>query len=194
MGDSGESGLAASTVKPALPGDICLLLVPTKRETAVLHARQVKLHALFGGEIVDEMHITCQRFNFPKTVDQPWALRHLQEKIASEKSFMVTSGNYIHFFSPFWGFYALRWHVLEDATWLNFRSKLESCLLEIGLSPHYPPEKHATCTALNLGHEINPNELAKDIFPIPLFRARKMVISRIIQRAEFEILGTFNLA
>jgi hypothetical protein len=114
--------------------------------------------------------------------------------MASEKSFLISSGNYIHFFSPFWGFYALRWQVLIDETWRHFRNKVETSLEDIGVTPHYPPEKPATCTALNLGHEINANDLALDIFPFPLFKARKIVISRIIQRAEFEILDTFSLA
>ena len=50
-------------VRPAQLGDICVLLEPTDQdEIRLLRQRQLALQARFGGKPIENVHLTCQRF------------------------------------------------------------------------------------------------------------------------------------
>ena len=178
---------------PAKPGDICILLVPAEEDKPALRQRQVELHDLFGGQIVEDIHITCQKFCVTDGRPLKPVLRRLSRCITGIQPFLIYAGSYIHFYSDFWKFSVLRWRVLEDKDWCFFQGQVEETLDKVSCPPHYRHGKPATCTAVNLDREINLEMVPREIFPFPLFRARKVLFSRIKSQYEFEILETVIL-
>src|SRR5713101_7094128 len=53
---------AEFVTRSAQPGDICVLLRPVVFENKVIRRHQAALQAIFGGQVTEDLHLTCQRF------------------------------------------------------------------------------------------------------------------------------------
>jgi len=79
-------------IRPAQPGDICVLLEPTDAvEIARVAQKQRALRAQFGGQIVTPIHLTCARF----VAHSPQQVRafsaHIQANLSNMRSVQLTA-------------------------------------------------------------------------------------------------------
>ena len=71
---------------------------------------------------------------------------------------------------------------------------MTSVLSEINCPTHFSRFRHASCTALNLDRKLDSIEPDQNYnFPIFLFDAEKLLISKLHKDNQFEILATINL-
>ncbi|MFX0198477.1 MAG: hypothetical protein ACFFCW_20345 [Candidatus Hodarchaeota archaeon] len=99
----------------------------------------------------------------------------------------------IHFYSPFWEAYMLRWRIQRTPDWEHFLLTIENILKNRGYQPHYPSKKTTTCTALTLDSEIKIDRQPEMIFPYYLFTVRQVKLSQIKGHNEFKTLEIFQL-
>jgi hypothetical protein len=178
----------------AQPGDIFLLLVPSNNEKQRLRQRQADLQARYGGEPVAFPHITCQRFTPPEGQFPEACIASLKGELKAQPQFTIFTDKLIQFHAPYWGTQVLRWRVQESEEYAGFRELLDAALSKLKCSSHFKRQRHATCTALDLEDvvdlESNPAEGA---FPAPLFIAREMLVSKLVDGNQFQILDNIYL-
>ena len=179
----------------AQQGDICLILEPTEHELLKLRQRQACLQARFGGQIYPELHVTYQRFAVADRRRLTAVLTVFEEALSQVPPFQIGTGSLALFYAPFWKSHVLKWVVQPRPSWLAFRSACEDALIEVGCALHYPPEQHATCTALVQVPMVPVEELAAHLgVPFALFGARRVVLSQIEGTGEFTTLREFELS
>jgi hypothetical protein len=179
----------------AQPGDLFLLLVPSARELHQLTLWQSELQAKYGGQVESFVHITCQRFTPNKGEIEDTCIGQLVDVLATTKSFMIYTDKLIQFLAPYWGQEVLRWRVQETQEYAAFRDVLTVSLKNIGCPSHFNRKRHTTCTALKQvkkeDFKMDPPEVQ---YPSPLFTARNLWFSKLLDGTEFEILEKIKLA
>jgi hypothetical protein len=181
--------MEASSLAPiAQPGDICLLLVPDSQELERLREHLLNLQAAYGGEIVENLHVTCQRFRPDNAAHLAHITAGLVSELSSVKPFSLTPGSVITFRSEFWQSSVARWAVQTSPAWKSFLYGIDRILLEMSCAPHYPADKIPTCTALeDISMDETAHEKPKLVLPEALFEARKVLFSRIDGPGKFTI-------
>jgi len=178
----------------AQTGDIFILLVPTGPDLRRLKEWQVDLQSQFGGQIVDFMHITCQRFSPNEDHFEDICITNLVRAFEDTENFPVTTDKIIQFHAPYWRKFVIRWRVQETPQYQGFRNLMESILLKINCPSHFSRLRHASCTALNLETKVDiPDSIQQLQFPRSLFTARELQVSKLHSDNQFEILATINL-
>ena len=167
----------------AVPGDICILLVPDGPEQEHILEMQKKLQARFGGKIFSPTHVTAQRFS-SCSLD---VVRAVAAFLQPLRPFQMYADRLTQFYSEFWGKHVLRWHVQPTPEWRTFQHSAEERLRALDCPPHYPPEKPATCTALEIDQPVDLSRCVTE-FPIPLFSVRNLQLSRVEENSRFTIL------
>jgi len=182
------------TYRVAQPGDIFLLLVPSAAELDRLRQWQAVLQQRYGGRLVEFPHITCQRFTPPEGQFSEQCIASLQDDLKSQSQFMIYTDGLIQFYAPYWGTQVLRWRVQENDDYAKFRDKLDATLSKTRCPSHFDRLRHATCTALDLEQAVNlePNP-GDGPFPAPLFKARELLVSKLVDENRFEFLDTICL-
>jgi 2'-5' RNA ligase len=175
----------------AKPGDIFLLLVPSAQELHRLNTWQSGLQARFGGRVVPDPHITCQRFTPGRGKSANDCVGQLSTHLASIRTFQIYTDRLIQFYAPYWQNHVLRWRVQESDEYAEFRDRLEIALQHIRCPSHFNRRRHASCTAIELDQPTRlPLESAESGYPIPLFLARTLWISELQADHQFSILET----
>lgn len=184
----------ASDHRVAQPGDICLLLTPAARELQRLRSHQIKLQASYGGKIFEHLHITCQRLNLDSEHDTLEFIDQLDKRVKWLKTFPLLADSIIQFHAPFWQTQVLRWRIQETEAWMKFKYDLRDILSAMDSPSHYDRIRRATCTALVLDSDgtMDLSEMLPT-FPLHLFMASQIEISRINKSNDFEYLGTVEL-
>ena len=184
----------SSNPRVAQPDDIFILLVPTAQELHHIHHWQAQLQNQYGGQPVEHIHITCQRFTPRETQDEFLCIEALKEKLTQFSPFIIYTDKLLQFHAPYWQTDVIRWRVQETDDYAEFRDQLETTLQNIRCPSHFNRLRHATCTALNTNRRIQMDEKQFDIgLPQPLFTAKKLVISQLKETGQFEILETLFL-
>ncbi len=178
-----------ANLRSAQPGDICVLLVPDAAEVISLRARQEKLVKTFGGWVSPEVFITCQRFEPPPARSLDELVLGLRTVIGRLSAFDVQAARLVQFEAPFWQTHVLRWEVQPSEAFLGFIRGLDEALVKSGLAPHYPHDAPFTCSAVDLLGEVRLEAAPPEAYPHPLFRARRVVFSRVLGLNDFETLG-----
>jgi len=173
----------------AKPGDLCILLMPRDDERLALRKEQETLAAFFGGWLVPEPHITCQRFQLEGGPSLGTLIERLQAAYRKVSPFTVYAAGLTQFLAPFWGTYVLRWQVLEDHAWRQFLTLTDTTLTGNGCRLNYAHEIPATCSAVDLTRNVAVEDVPELKFPHPLFVARKVIITGILGSNDFETLG-----
>jgi hypothetical protein len=180
--------------RTAQPGDIFILLVPTAQELHLLRQRQSDLAARYGGQVVANPHITCQRFSPNLAEPKSDCVAKLKTKLETIPRFPLYSDRLIQFYAPYWQNMVLRWRVQVTRPFAAFRNKLDRTLARLDCPSHFNRVRHASCTAINLEKAIdlqaNP---AHGEFPTPLFTARECWVSALQEDGQFTILETIKL-
>jgi hypothetical protein len=186
--------MSEMTHRTAQPGDIFLLLVPSAQELHQLRQWQYKFRERYGGQPVEFIHITCQRFSpGPYSLEVP-CIEQLKNDIQNSQPFKINTDRLIQFYAPYWQRYVLRWRVQETISYSQFRDRLNTILIKTGCLSHFDRHRHATCPILNLGGKIdlefNP---PKTTFPTELFTAKHLWVSKLQNDNRFEILEEITL-
>jgi hypothetical protein len=178
----------------AQPGDVFFLLVPTGAELARLQQQQHDLQARFGGQLVQPIHVTVERFSPENGQFAGQCLTRLREILSTVRPFPLFTDMLIQFFAPYWQRTVLRWRVQQTPLWHNFRDLLETTLAEVRCPSHFIRERHATCTILSLSEpvELSTMEQATEL-PNPLFTVRELWVSELQAKGHFQILEKLEI-
>lgn len=181
-------------VRSALPGDICILLLPTAQELTRLREFQTGLQGVFGGQIVEHVHVTCQRFK-PDHAEQLWQIiNRLVDELAMVKPFPLLACSLVTLQSEFWHSHLARWQVQETTHWQSLNATIRMILQELSCQPHYHGDKMPTCSALEqIPVEPRQTESLDLASPEVLFEARQVIITKIEGQGYFTTLKTFQL-
>jgi hypothetical protein len=181
-----------STPRIAQPGDFFLLLVPFGEDLERLRQEQWKWQSRYGGQIVEPIHITVERFS-PKDKEFPFAcVSRLRQKLESIKPFTISADAIIQFMAPYWQSYVLRWRVERSAAWQQFRDRIKYTLEEIDCPSHFDRRRHATCTILKLEGKVDLPSPTPET-DMPLFLVQELRLSTLKYDREFEILEKIKL-
>ncbi|MFQ5856772.1 MAG: hypothetical protein ACE5LU_14150 [Anaerolineae bacterium] len=182
--------------RPARFGDICVLLEPTqKEEIKLLRQRQTPLQSLFGGILIEDVHLTCQRFACQDKHLMQGFVQNLTRALAIVEPFPFTALSLKMLYSPLRQTNILKWHVQVTENLQRFVAIVEHTLLATDITPLYPSGFVSSLVAALRGvPELNSNNLSDhNVFPHHLFAADKVVLSKINGLNEFETLATFRL-
>jgi hypothetical protein len=179
----------------AQPGDIFILLVPSAQELHLLRQWQTELQARFGGQMVNHLHITSQRFTPRDGQLEGSCIQPIKDALGTIKSFPVFSDMLIQFCALYWGTHVLRWRVQETDAYKDFRTILDLTLSRVNCPSHFDRLRHASCTALNLAEKVDleGNPPGRK-FPALLFTARALLVSQLVGGNEFNIIESITLS
>jgi len=180
--------------RAAQPGDIFLLLVPSAQELHQFHQWQNELSQRYGGQPVEFIHITCQRFSPGADRLEIPCIEHLTNDLQNTRPFKIFADLLIQFYAPYWHRYVLRWRVQETELYSQFRERLNTILNKINCQSHFDRQRHATCTLLNLDEKIDLEfNTPKISLPTILFTAKFLWVSKLQDNENFEILKIISL-
>jgi len=178
-----------TSVSTAQPGDICVLLMPDQPDLPGIRRMQEELVAAYGGWLVPEVHITCQRFR----IDQPSSLDEyllrLRTYLGRQAGFPVFASRLVQYEAAFWQTHVLRWEVELTVEFNRFIQLLDVAIRETDLQPDYPHDVPFTCSAVDLTAQVKLNQPANRKYPFQLFQARRAIFSRVLGFNDFEMLG-----
>ena len=179
--------------RKAKPGDVFLLLVPMAHDLQHMEAEQRRYTDLYGGHIVDFMHITVQRFS-PENRGADDRTQTIWDVLKEDKGFMIYTDGIIQFSAPYWEKQVLRWRIAETEAFIAFRSRIKDTLAELDCPTLFHRIRRATCTMLTLDE---PAILVQEhlIFDPPqrLFEVKQIIISQLHEDMGFKTLDTISL-
>jgi len=179
----------------AQPGDTFILLVPSAQELHHLHRKQNEFRNQYGGQLIDHIHITSERFSPKRTTSPKECSAVLRHHIGSLEPFPVFSDAVIQFHAPYWKSHVLRWRIQDTAAWLDFRNLLTKTLKGVDCPSHFDRHRRATCSILALADPVDLSEKHNSANNSQkLFTAKKVVISRLQNNYQFEIIETIQLS
>jgi hypothetical protein len=184
----------SSSKRVAQIGDIFILLVPTAQELQQLRKYQSELQLHIAGEIVDHIHITCQRFSLRDDQEIEDCLTPLKTVLNVHRPFPIYTDRIIQFEAPYHQHYVVRWRIKATKAWVNFRDSLDAVLNRIDCPSHFHRRRYASCTALNTRSrvDIDPGRLEYQ-FPHFLFNAQNIVISQLQRDNKFGTICNISL-
>jgi len=183
--------------RPGQVGDICILLEPHPEQIMPLRLFQEKLSLQTGGKIHHTLHFTVQRFTLQSNEIEKNLFRNLQEVLTPIKPFPILTNNMVSYEHPYWHSRLLRWEILLTPTLIEFVKRIETGLVASGITPHFQ-SRYGFFPTMMTALENVPDMTLDSIldqyeFPLYLFTAHQVVISKILGLNEFEILGQFSL-
>jgi hypothetical protein len=182
-----------AVVRAARSGDVIVMLAMDTNEIPphlALHLQS--LQKLVAGFPPDMIHVTLQRYG-SKTISSGYQLfDRLKKMKAALDSFDVVADGYLPVFSDFLDKYLLKWTIpgsLPLRCWYRLVDEIGS---EVGLQPLYLRQGYGAWVTALL--EIDPariDQLDHCSIPNPLFRVCRLVVSRLLDRGNYELLGEF---
>ena len=183
-------------VRPAEIGDVCVLLEPKDRhEIYLLHQRQNALQALFGGTLIENVHLTCQRLVCPEERLLPDLVGNLTRVLQDVCPIPLTALSLQMLHVPVMRTDILKWCIEVTADLRRFVRTVENAVAATGIDPLYPPRwVSSLVAALKDVPQIPPSSLSiRGTFPHHLFTIDKVELSRIDGPSQFTILATIHL-
>ena len=183
---SAESGGAG--VRPAEPGDVCVLLAASSPPAAEIRARLEGLQRTFGGRLVDPLHLTLERVSGERTDDLIAAVRRsisqLQPVVVRGHALMTMRSSY------------RRGNILKVETAQERIAPdvdaVRSAVRAAGLSSLYGNERRANVTVLE--GITQDGEVASEKWrPLDLFIADLVIVSRIAGASRYDVLEQISL-
>lgn len=174
----------------AQPGDLCILLEPCDPgEIAALQQHQMELQRVYGGQVMEPVHLTSQRFTLEHPQQYQALLDELGRLAERWQAFTVSASGLLPFHSEYRRAHIIKWKILPPDEMMNFSSQLEQILTNIGGTSLYPPGWVSTLVTALTG--IDPACTSEEpdlLYPQPLFTPGILTVSRIHSPTEFEIL------
>ena len=159
-----------------------------------MRERQEALQARVGGRPQDYVHLTCQRFDLNGGQALEPVIAGLRSALGGCRPLPIRAAGFIASGSPFWQTRLLRWRIEPTDELLAFRALIDQSLQDQGIAPHYPWSSfHVTALEGVDGRDGDASE-REDASPRSLFVARQVVLSRLREGFEFDLLAGIDLA
>ncbi|MBN2005143.1 MAG: hypothetical protein JXA21_17420 [Anaerolineae bacterium] len=182
--------------RPAAKGDICVLLESTRTaEHRRLQQHQCALRARFGGELINHVHLTAQRFACPDPQQLQGFIAQLEQALTGVQPFeldamamqtLYVAGMHTNF---------LKWRVEITNDLENLSRIIERELVAAGITPLYVPGTTSTLVSAlrNVPDLPEPELVTPEPFPFPLFTVETLIFSRIESPTAFSNLTEIRL-
>ena len=180
-------------MRPAQAGDVCILLEPSADELSYLRAYQRRLQAVFGGQLVEHVHVTCQRYRPDASEHLTRIVYKMVDELASVEPFPLLPASVVTLQSEFWETSLARWTVQETDAWRSLIAVLNRTLQELSCPPHYQGDWPPTCGALEHIAPGQPLLGLDEALPQVLFEARTAVLSQVEGQGRFTLLKKVTL-
>jgi len=177
--------------RPAIGGDICVLLAPSRPVSGRGAAFIDQLHADLGGERVEPLHVTVDRV----ATDDPDALvRALHESLPRLRPGPILVDRLSFLPSESRGPEIVKLEVASDPALDDATDELLAALRRCGLPSLYPDDR-AKPTITTLQRVTRRESVEPDVsaLPLELFIADVVIVSRITGLARYEILDTASI-
>lgn len=179
---------------PPKPGTLFVLLTPSdEEEIQQLRQRQEELQRLVGGEPIEPVHLTCQKFELPDDEMILSFSERLETTLDHVTPFAVTAFSACPMYSEFRGSHILKWEVFAGDMLTLACNCIEATIEAHDGSSYYEPGwTPSLVTALrDIPRGSVKAKLRAVDFPYPLFTANHVVISRFEATSQFETLYEF---
>jgi hypothetical protein len=188
-------GAMPSPLRTARPGDLCILLEPANLdEVAALQQHQLILQRHYGGQIMEPVHITLQRFNLTHPQQYQALLDELESLRADWRPFKISAQGLFQLHSDYRQADVIKWKILPPEELALFSAQIEHILADIGGASLYPPGWVSTLVTALTGIAPASSPEEPDLhYPQPLFTPGILKVSRIHSPTEFEILEQIPL-
>jgi hypothetical protein len=177
--------------RPAVPGDICILLAPSHQVTGHGAAFIDRLHVDLGGERVEPLHVTVDRV---ATDDAAALIRCVHDSVRRLRPAPVRVDRLYFLPSLSRGPEIVKLEVAPDAVLDVDIDELLESLRRCGLPSLYPADR-AKPTITTLQRVTRRDSVEADVaaLPLELFVADLVIVSRITGPARYEILDTASV-
>jgi hypothetical protein len=189
--DRHERAPASLKSRAAIAGDICVLLAPSRPLQAPAAAFIDRLNADLGGERVEPLHVTVDRV----ATDDPAALIESVRDSATRLRPAPVRVDRLYFLpSQSRGPEIVKLEVGPDAVLDDDMNEILAALRRCGLPSLYPTDR-AKPTITTLQRVTRRDSVETDVaeLPLELFVADRVIVSRIIGLARYEILDTASI-
>ncbi len=176
--------------RAAQPGDVCLLLVPSRPASAEVKTVLEALRREFGGRIVAPLHVTVDRVAAGDTEVLVSAVRGCLPRLR-QAAIRVNSAFVLR--SEYRGADVLKLDVAREDALDHDIDELRAALRVAGLSPTYGDDRSMTVTALERIERPAALDAVPWDLPLDLFVGDTVLVSRIRGVGSYEILATANL-
>jgi len=180
-----------SSARPALAGDICVLLAPSGPISRLGAGFIDRLHADLGGERVEPLHVTVDRV---ATDDAATLIRAVREIAKRLRPASVRVDRLYFLPSQSRGPEIVKLEVAPDAVIDEDVNEILAALRGCGLPSLYPQDRaKPTITALQRVTRRDSLEPDLSALPLELFVADDVIISRIRGAALYDIVGSASI-
>jgi len=183
--------IKGSSPRPAVTGDICVLLAPSPKLTGPGAAFIDRLHADLGGERVEPLHVTVDRV---ATDDAAALVRAVRESASRLRPAPIRVARLYFLPSQSRGPEIVKLEVAADAVLDQDVDELLAALRRCGLPSLYPSDRaKPTITTLQRVSRSDTVEPDLSVLPLELFVADRVIVSRITGPARYEILDSASI-
>ena len=181
---------AASTIRAARSGDICILLVPSRPLSSDVNALLERFRRAFGGRIVAPLHVTVDRVADGDTEILVSAVRECVPRLR-RAAIRVNAAFVLR--SEYRGADVLKLDVAREDALDHDIDELRAAVRVAGLNPMYGDDRSMTVTALERIERPAALDAVPWDLPLDLFVGDTLLVSRIRGVGSYEILATANL-
>jgi hypothetical protein len=183
-------------------GDHFILLTPSHpRETNAIQVRQRELQAIYGGELIDPVHLTFQRFLPRDDAHARQIVHSTRGMLSCFQPFPLWAGSTFSAYSKFRQGRILKWRLLPCDPATEIEAVLSAMLDEMNAPVVNPPaddrkdiRRRRAVTALEDISDLDSAPAgAGTEYPYPLFTAGTVTVSRVTGPNRFEIAARFPL-
>lgn len=177
--------------RPALAGDICVLLAPSRPPSGPGAGFIDRLQTDLGGERVEPLHVTVDRV---ATDDAAALIRSVHDSVSRLRPAPIRVDRLYFLPSQSRGPEIVKLEVAPDAVLDEDVNELLAALRRSGLPSLYPTDR-AKPTITTLQRVTRRDSVEADLsgFPLELFVADRVIVSRITGLARYEILDTASI-
>jgi hypothetical protein len=177
--------------RPAVSGDICVLLAPSRPVSGRGAAFIDRLHADLGGERVDPLHVTVDRV---ATDNAPALIQSIHASARRLRPAPIRVDRLYFLPSQSRGPEIVKLEVSPDEVLDEDVDELLATLRRLGIPSLYPSDR-AKPTVTTLQRVTRRDSVAPTLsgLPLELFVADVVVVSRITGLARYEILDSVSM-
>jgi hypothetical protein len=181
-----------SSSRPAVAGDICVLLAPSRPPSGPGAAFIDRLQADLGGERVEPLHVTVDRV---ATDNADELIRSLRDSVRRLRPVSIRVDRLYFLPSQARGPEIAKLEVAPDAVLDDDIDKLLTALRGCGLPSLYPDDQ-AKPTVTTLQRVTHRDSVEPDLsaLPLELFVADLVIVSRIVGASRYDILDRIPIA
>ena len=176
--------------RPALAGDICVLIAPSAPLSASATVLLERLRAAFGGEVVDPLHVTVDRVatEYPDRLARAIRLalpRLRPAQVRVNRVFLIESRDR--------GPQIEKLDLVPDSALAESSRALRDAMRGIDLPSLHRSDRSPSISALQRAGPVTTVDATAFPLPTDLFVGDRVIVSRIRGPADYEILDSATI-